>query len=509
MVTLQEVSPASRQADLPALAELSVLPRSRFARWRACTLALVYLLMVVHITHWMIVGRTLAPLELNEVMYTAELGIVTAEFIFMSIAVLATAVFGRFFCSWGCHILALQDLCTWILGKLHIRPKGIRSRAMLWIPVAAALYMFVWPQAVRVWEGRAPAKLHLRTDAGGWASLVTENSWRNLPDPAIIVLTFGICGFLIVYVLGSRGFCAYGCPYGAIFGLVDRMAPGRIRVGRGDCRQYGTCTAVCGSHVRVHEELGRYGMVVNPACLKDLDCVSACPQHAAYYGFGKPSVLKTVRNDITVRKQYDFTLREEAMMLVVFVATLLVFRGLYDRFPFLMTVGLGVVVGYCSVVVLRLSRKPNVKLNRWPLKTAGRLLHPGQAFVGLAAVFVLFSIHSAFVRYHTHEGRRSYYRMRSSEAVSESDALQAVNHFAFVERWGLLPVELNHRMLAETHYGLAGARFKQTRPRDAREHLLEAVRLWPNYAAAEYDLGGLLIEAGDLANGSNTSSGVW
>ena len=148
----------------------------------------------------------------------------------MSIAVLATAVFGRFFCSWGCHILALQDLCTWILGKLHIRPEGIRSRAMLWIPVAAALYMFVWPQAVRVWEGRAPAKLHLRTDAGGWASLVTENFWRNLPDPAIIVLTFGICGFLIVYVLGSRGFCAYGCPYGAIFGLVDRMAPGRIRV---------------------------------------------------------------------------------------------------------------------------------------------------------------------------------------------------------------------------------------------------------------------------------------
>src|SRR5438552_937939 len=90
----------------------------RYSRWRTATLASVYVLFGLHIAHWRIAGKTLAPLELNEVMYTLELGIVTAGFLFMLVAALATLVFGRFFCSWGCHILALEDPCAWMLGKL-------------------------------------------------------------------------------------------------------------------------------------------------------------------------------------------------------------------------------------------------------------------------------------------------------------------------------------------------------------------------------------------------------
>ena len=35
--------------------------RNRFARWRAGSLLLVYILMAVHIAHWKISGKTLAP----------------------------------------------------------------------------------------------------------------------------------------------------------------------------------------------------------------------------------------------------------------------------------------------------------------------------------------------------------------------------------------------------------------------------------------------------------------
>jgi hypothetical protein len=45
--------------------------------------------MAVHIVHWRIAGKTLAPLELNEVMYTFELGIVTAGFLFMAAVLLS------------------------------------------------------------------------------------------------------------------------------------------------------------------------------------------------------------------------------------------------------------------------------------------------------------------------------------------------------------------------------------------------------------------------------------
>ena len=45
--------------------------------------------MAAHYAHWKLSGRTLAPLELNEVMHTLELGIVTAGFLFMVAAFLS------------------------------------------------------------------------------------------------------------------------------------------------------------------------------------------------------------------------------------------------------------------------------------------------------------------------------------------------------------------------------------------------------------------------------------
>ena len=128
--------------------------RRGYGRWRALSLSLVYVVIAAHIIHWKITGKTLAPLELNEVMYTLELGIVTAGFLFMCFLLLGTLVFGRFFCSWACHIMVLQDLCAWALRKLRIKAKPVRSRALLLVPPLTAAYMFVWPQIARGWEAR-------------------------------------------------------------------------------------------------------------------------------------------------------------------------------------------------------------------------------------------------------------------------------------------------------------------------------------------------------------------
>ena len=32
-------------------------------------------------------------------------------------------------------------------------------------------------------------------------------------------------------------------------------------------------------------------MVVDPGCMKCLDCVSVCPMNALYFGLGKPSLF--------------------------------------------------------------------------------------------------------------------------------------------------------------------------------------------------------------------------
>lgn len=472
----------------------------QYARWRAASLLLVYVLMAAHVAHWAVNGKTLAPLELNEVMFTFELGIVTAGFLFMVVVTLGTAVFGRFFCSWGCHILALQDLCHWALGKLNIRPRPIRSRAMLWIPVVAALYMFVWPQVVRISQGRSLPQLHFRTDAEGWASLTTESFWRNLPGPGITLLTFGVCGFLIVYVLGSRGFCAYGCPYGAVFRIADRLAPGRIRLAAADCSRCGACTAVCGSNIRVHEELDRFGMVVSSACLKDLDCIAACPTGDVRFGFGRPSLLKAIRKDIAIRNRYDFAIWEEAVMTLVFLAVLITYRGLYDRVPFLLSLGLGSIAAFLAVLSLRLARRTDLQWNRLTLKANGRFTRGGLAFMGVVIAFGLFSGHSAFVHYHSFCGRRSASAAQASN-VGEADLSRAINHLGTSNRWGLLASEHDASLLADLNYQLAGIHFHAGRPERAEYHLRAALAARVNFVMAHYDLGALLITRREYSEG--------
>lgn len=478
-----------------------VPPRSRYARRRALCLASVYVLMAIHVVHWRLSGKTMAPLEFNEVMYTAELGIVTAGFLFMLGAVAATAIFGRFFCSWGCHILALQDLCAWILGKLHLRPRPIRSRLLLWVPTAVAAYMFIWPQVVRLWFAQPTAALRTATDAEGWASFSTTNFWRNLPGPGIIFLTFLVCGFIIVYVLGSRSFCAYGCPYGAVFSLTDRIAPGRIRMRGADCTACGTCTAVCQSHIRVHEELNRYGMVVNSACLKDLDCVSACPQGNIKFGFGMPSAFASVRQDSPVRKLFDFAWWEEGLMLLVFVAVLFTFRGLYDLIPFFLAIALAVIAACLVTMSIRLIRRESMQWNKIPLKSAGQLRAGGIAFLTIVLALGALTAHSGLVRYESFQGRRLAGNALSSGWTDDRAAARAVDYLESAARWGLMRSPRDDAMLSKLHYQIAGKEFRAERREVAEAHLRRSLAVAPNVSAAHYELGALLVADQRLAEG--------
>ena len=429
---------------------------SRYAKWRAASLIAIHLLAGLHIAHWAIAGQTVAPLELNELMYTLELGIVTAGFLLMVTAMLATALFGRFFCSWMCHILALQDLCAWLLGKIGIRPKPIRSRVLLLVGPVAMFYMFVWPQISRVVAGGSIPTLHLLDDSGGWASFVTDDFWRNLPGPIVAGLTFFICGFVIVYFLGSRSFCQYACPYGAVFSIADRLAPGRLVEIDNRCDQCGLCTGVCESHVRVHEEIGKFGMIVDANCLKDLDCVSVCPKDAIGFRFTRPSLARSFSDVGRRRLKYDFTLLEDAVMIVVFLATLAITRGLYGYGPFLMALGVGGIVAYLSVLTLRVLRRANVRLNNFQLKRTGALTKHGRVYLGLAALLFVFLSHSGFIRYHEISGESDYERMRyylheKQQNPPASLIESAKGHAHSVERWGLIRPRTLDGRLASLH----------------------------------------------------------
>jgi|GEM_PF-258967 len=429
-------------------------PRRNYARWRAISLSLVYLVFAAHIVHWKLTGKTLAPLELNEVMYTLELGIITAGFIFMCLLVIGTLLFGRFFCSWACHMMVLQDLCAWFLRKVGIRAKPFRSRLLLLVPPLTAFYMFVWPQILRAWHDKAVPTFHWATDRDGWASLITENFWRNLPGPWIIAITFIVCGLMTVYFLGSRTFCTYVCPYGAVFALADRFSPGRIKVSDA-CRQCGQCTAACTSGIRVHEEVNKHGMIVNPACMKDFDCISACPQQALRYGLGRPAFFKSLRSGGRFGLPYDFTLTEELVAASVFVVALLSFRGLYARVPFLLSLAIGVLLGFLTVQMVRMFTRVNVRVASIEMKRRGRIGVNGSVFSLLFAAMTLLVAHSGYIRYHEFTGLRGVKNLATLPGDSRAEAAKTAHHqLLTVARYGLFRNPNVQRALVFTSYEL-------------------------------------------------------
>ncbi len=378
-------------------------PKSGRGPIRAGVLIVVHLVILVHITHYWISGRSVSPVEPSEAMYTIELGQLNAGAIFFGLAILSTAIFGRFFCGWGCHIVALQDLSGYLLRRIGLRPKPLRSRLLALVPFALAFYMFFWPTLKRLLRGDQ--------HPGFTNHLMTENFWYTFPGMAVSILTFAVCGGLIVYLLGNKGFCTYACPYGAFFSVADRLAVGRIRV-TDACHQCGQCTAHCTSNVQVHAEVRDFGMVVDPGCMKCMDCVSVCPNDALYFGLTKrpgsadsSSTLPILNKSPRSKKTYDFDWAEELFGLIVAGATVFSFRGLYDITPLLLSVAFGVITAYLTIQFFRVLRKRDQRLQNLQLKRDGRVTNTGRLAIVLLCAWFAFVVHSFFVQYHRYQGR--------------------------------------------------------------------------------------------------------
>jgi polyferredoxin len=421
--------------SLPVLSVAAASPKIRKSKVgpiRAGVLIAVHLAIALHIGFWLASGKqaTLSPVEPSEAKDALATGVINAGFIFFVLAILSTLVLGRWFCGWACHLVALQDLCGWAMKKLGVRPKPFRSRLLVFAPLVLAFYMFLGDAFMREIVAPAARSLgwwsaiepHLLVEAGTRfpAPVFTSTSstlsffkpqltktefWETFPREWYIIVPFlGICGFAMVYFLGAKGFCTYGCPYGGFFAPADKLAPARIRV-TDACNHCGHCTASCTSNVRVHEEVRDYGMVVDPGCMKCLDCVSVCPNDALYFGLGRPAAFAKARTpEARARKRfkrrvYDLSWPEELALAAVFIALFLAFRQMFDLVPLLMAVGMAGVGSFLAWTLWRLVREPHVRIQSLQLKYRGRFRAAGVVFGLLAISTLALATWSGVVRY--------------------------------------------------------------------------------------------------------------
>ena len=402
-----------RSIGLPVLknpaAQGDVIRDSRTSPWRAGVLITLNLLMIAHFIQWRLMGQTISPIEPSETMYTLQSGAINAGLIFFTLAILATLIFGRFVCGWGCHILAIQDFCAWLLKKIGLTPKPFRSRLLVFVPLIGALYMFVWPTVYRYFASPENEPLIPKFTN----HLVTSNFWGTFPPISVAIPFLFICGFMTVYFLGSKGFCTYACPYGGFFSLADRLSPGKIRV-TDACNQCGHCTATCTSNVLVHAEVKQYGMVVDPGCMKCMDCISVCPNDALYFGFGKPAI--TVPKSIT--KNYSLTWPEEVVGAFVFLASFLAVWDVYQLVPMLMALGCATITTFLALRTWRLIRVEDLSFYRFSLKSSGRVRIAGWAFLSFALLWVGLNAHSGWVRYHEFVGTRAFQNIQIPDELA-------------------------------------------------------------------------------------------
>lgn len=381
---------------------------STTSKWRALVLILVHVAIAAHVAHWLLAGETLGPVEPSEAITFSQSSVISTGLVFFIISILGTLVFGRFFCGWACHLLAIQDLCLWLLKRVGIKPRQMRSRALLLVPIAAFVYMFLYPALYRLWYGVGFEKA--RTE------FVVEGFWDTFPPWPIAVATLVVSGFAVVYFLGAKGFCTNLCPYGAAFGAMDKLSPGRIRVTPA-CEGCGHCTQVCSSNVIVHSEVRDYGMVVDQECLKCLDCVSVCPKDALYFGFGRPALFaKPARSPKPkkasawwkVNRWHSYSLAEELAVGALFALSFFTFRGLYNSIPFLFALAIAAVFTYLFAQALRLAYKRKVQVQAFVLKDGGALTGGGRVYCGVSLLLLALWGQSAYVQHHRSAAEAGY-----------------------------------------------------------------------------------------------------
>ncbi|MBK7147140.1 MAG: 4Fe-4S binding protein [Xanthomonadales bacterium] len=243
-------------------------------------------------------------------------------FLLFALALLVTALFGRLFCGWACHMAALRDLCAWLLQRIGIRPRLFRSRLLGYVPLLLALYLFVWPSVersivvpllARVWPS-ALAGFDPPPPISGWSLQWTSNNlWAGMPELWVAVPFLLICGSATVYFLGARGLCRYGCPYGGFLRPVEQLAPLRIVVDPDRCDHCALCSAACSLQIRVHEQTRAHGAVLDADCMRTLDCIDACPHQALSLRVATPPLWREAQPAAT----YDLRLRDEWLIALV------------------------------------------------------------------------------------------------------------------------------------------------------------------------------------------------
>ncbi len=188
--------------------------------------------------------------------------------IFVGICLMSTIV-ARSFCSNLCPVGLVSEL----LGRLGLRSVGRTVTPPNWIDIPlrglrfVLLGFFVWVIWFAMDQRGVEAFL-----TSPYAKVVDAKMWLFFARPSR--LTVAVLGILVVGSVFVRDlWCRYLCPYGALLGILGRLAPLKVTRREDLCTGCQACTRACPARLPVHS----MGRVASIECTSCQDCVVACP----------------------------------------------------------------------------------------------------------------------------------------------------------------------------------------------------------------------------------------
>jgi len=291
----------------------------------------LYLLFGAHYTGEDYIGSTVQrffhfdPLLALVTIVSARL--VYAYFVFSLVTVVATLLFGRFFCGWVCPLGALHQFSSFVFkrtkflkppreDKASLAPKyyiliAILAAAVFGLDLAGYLDPFSFltrALSVAVLPSLAQAISSLNgvlygLGATGLARSISQAS-TNWAINTTFVQGFSVglifLGAIALNARKERFWCRYLCPAGALLGLLSRWNLLKLRIDDEKCIKCGLCTQHCETQAHPYpNDKWKSG-----ECVYCFNCASICPTAAIGFRLSaRPEKLTNVSNvDLSRRK---------------------------------------------------------------------------------------------------------------------------------------------------------------------------------------------------------------
>lgn len=204
----------------------------------------------------------------------------------IAVAIIVVALlFGRIYCSVICPLGVMQDIYSWLGGKIKKnRFSYVKEHKWLRYTVCA---IFV----VCLIFGFTPV-ITLLEPYGNFGRIVTSFYMRNVTLSIIawvMMLILGVLAFLY-----GRAYCNSICPVGTILSFFSRFSLFRVRFDQDKCKHCGLCEKNC----KARAIDAKAGTVDYSRCVVCGDCTAQCKFDALHYTAKRPvSKIETASSE--------------------------------------------------------------------------------------------------------------------------------------------------------------------------------------------------------------------